>query len=329
MRRLIIALALGILLAPLAADAQQAGKVYRIGMLWTVSPEFPLFQPLLDGFRHGLREHGYTEGQNIALEQRYARGKMDLFPELAAELVRSGVDVIVAMNPTAALAAKQATPTIPIVMAAGPPDPVASGFVASLARPGGNITGLSLFVGPEIFGKSLQLLKETVPRVSRVAVLRNPANVAHPLVLKEIEVAARSLGVQLQILEARGPEVFDSAFAAMTRERAGALFVLSDGMFLLNRTRLAELAAKHRLPAIYGLREHVEAGGLMAYAPSLADLFRRAATYVAKILKGAKPSDLPVEQPTKFELAINLKTAKALGVKIPQSVLIQADQLIK
>ena len=312
-----------------AADAQQAVKVYRIGMLWTPSPDFPLLQAVLDEFRHGLREHGYTEGQNIALEHRYARGKMDLFPELVAELVRFRVDVIVAPSPTAALAAKQATTTIPVVMAAGPPDPVAFGLVASLARPGGNITGLTLFVGPEIVGKSLELLKEAVPKVSRVAVLWNPANAVHPLLFKEIEVAARSLGLQLQILEARGPDAFDSAFAAMTRERTGALFVLSDGMFLFNRTRLAELAAKHRLPAIYGLREHVEAGGLMAYAPSLADLYRRAATYVAKILKGAKPGDLPVEQPTKFELVINIKTAKALGLTIPQSMFIRADKLIE
>ncbi len=325
---LIVAFAIGILLAPLAADAQQAGKVYRIGMLWTVSPGFPLGQALLDEFRHGLREHGYTDGQNIALEHRYARGKMDLFPELVAELVRSRVDVIVAPNPVAALAAKQATTTIPIIFVTAT-DPVAQGLVASLARPGGNITGLSFSVGPEIVGKSLQLLKESVPKVSRVAVLWNPAHVSHPLLLKEIEVPARSLGLQLQILEAGGPDAFDSAFAAMTRERTGALFVLSDPMFLFNRTRLAELAAKHRLPAIYGLREHVEAGGLMAYAPGLADSWRRAATYVAKILKGANPADLPVEQPTKFELVINLKTANALGLKIPQSILIRADQVIQ
>ncbi len=324
----IVAFALGILLAPLAADAQQAGKVYRIGMLWTLSPEFPLGQALLDEFRHGLREHGYTDGQNIALEHRYARGKMDLYPELVAELVRSRVDVIVVANPVAALAAKQATTTIPIVFAAGG-DPVAQGLVASLARPGGNITGLSLFAGLEMLGKSLQLLKESVTKVSRVAVLWNSANTGHGLALKEIEVAARSLGLQLQILEARGPDAFDSAFAAMTREHTGALFVLADPMFLLNRTRLAELAARHRLPAIYGLREHVEAGGLMAYAPSLADLYRRSATYVAKILNGTKPADLPVEQPTKFELVINLKTAKALGLTIPQSVLFRADQVIQ
>ena len=330
MRRFIYTLTLAIVLSPLAAGAQPAGKVYRIGMLWTFPPEHPLVQALLDEFRHGLREQaGYTDGQNIALEHRYARGKMELFPRLVAELVRSRVDVIVVANATAALAAKQATPTIPIVFASGGADPVASGLVASLARPGGNITGLSTFAGPEIVGKSLQFLKEAVPKVSRVAVLWNPAHVAHPLLLKEIEVPARSLGLQLLILEARGLDAFDSAFVAMTRERAGALFVLSDPMFLLNRTRLAELAAKHRLPAIYGLREHVEAGGLMAYAPSLADLYRRAGTYVAKILKGAKPADLPVEQPTRFELVINLKTAKALGLTIPQSVLTRADQVIR
>ncbi|MBI2153008.1 MAG: ABC transporter substrate-binding protein [Candidatus Rokubacteria bacterium] len=328
MKRLVCILISAILLSPPTADAQQAGKVYRIGMLWSVSPEFPLGQALLDEFRHGLREHGYTDGQNIALEHRYARGKLDLFPELVAELVRSRVDVIVVPNSTAALAAKQATPTIPIVFATAA-DPVAQGLVASLARPGGTITGLSLFAGTEIVGKSLQLLKEAVPKVSRVAVLWNPAMVSHALLLKEIEVPARSLGLQLQVLEARGPDAFASAFAAMTRGRTGALFVMADPMFLSNRTRLAELAAKHRLPAIYGLREHVEAGGLMAYAPSLAGLFRLAATYVAKILNGAKPADLPVEQPTRFELVVNLKTARALGLTIPQSVLIRADEVIR
>jgi len=323
-----LTLGLAILLAPLAAEAQQAGKVYRIGMVWTASPEFPVLQAVLDEFRQGLRDHGYTEGQNVALEHRYARGKIDLFPQLAAELVRARVDVIVVATGQQALAAKQATTTIPIVFASVI-DPVAVGLVRSLARPGGNLTGLTLSAGPEIVGKSLQLLKEAVPKVSRVAVLPNPANPSHPLLLKETQVAARSLRLQLLIVEARGPDAFDSAFAAMARERAGALFIMADSMFLANRTRLAELAAKHRLPAIYGGREYVEVGGLMAYAPDLADLYRRAATYVAKILKGVKPADLPVEQPTRFELVINLKTAKTLGLKIPPSVLIRADRVIQ
>ncbi len=207
-------------------------------------------------------------------------------------------------------------------------DPVGSGLVASLARPGGNVTGLSN-LSFEIVGKQLELLNETVPRVSRVAVLLNPTNPTHPLLLREAKVAARSLGVQLQILEARGPDNFERAFAAMTRERAGALLVPGDGMQLLHRTRITDLAAKSRLPTMYGLREFVDAGGLMSYAPSLRDSFRRAATYVDKILKGAKPGDLPVEQPTKFELVINLKTAKALGLTIPQSILIRADEVIR
>ncbi len=252
---------------------------------------------------------------------------MELYPELVAELVRSRVDVIMVGNGPQALAAKQATTTIPIVFATAL-DPVAQGLVASLARPGGNITGLTLSAGTEIVGKSLQLLHEAVPKASRVAVLWNPATAGHRLSLKEAENAARSLGLHLQILEARGPDAFESAFAAMTRERTGALFVLADPMFVFNRAQLVELAAKHRLPAIYGLREQAEAGGLMAYGPLLADLYRRAGTYVAKILKGAKPADLPIEQPTKFELVINLKTAKALGLTIPPSLLGRADEVI-
>jgi ABC-type uncharacterized transport system substrate-binding protein len=327
-RLAVVLFSLALLAVPLAANAEQPGKVYRIGMLWTPSREDPLRQRFLDEFRDGLRKHGYTDGQNIALEHRYARGRMDLFPELAAELVKSRVDVIVTPTGTQAQAARQATTSIPIVFVVVP-DPVALGLVASLARPGGNVTGLSLFAGPEIAGKSLQLLKDAVPNASRVAVLWNPAGRSQPLLLKETEIAGRSLGLQLQILEVRGPDELNSAFEAMTRERAGAVFVLVDTIFLTNRARLAELAERHRLPAIYGLREHVEAGGLMAYAPSLPDLYRRAAVYVDKILKGAKPADLPVEQPTRFELVINLKTAKALGLTIPPSVLARADEVIQ
>ncbi len=331
---LLVTLALGILVlvllaAPLAADAQQqTGKVYRIGILGNVPLTDPEGARLWGAFIQGLRELGYVEGQNITIEHRSSEGKYERLPALAADLVRLKVDVIVAPATQGPLAAKQATRTIPIVMTSGG-DPVGSGLVASLARPGGNITGLSFVAFPEIVGKQLELLKETVPQVSRVAVLWNPANPTNRLLLGEAKVAARSLAVQLQTLEARGPDDFERAFAAMTRERAGALLVLGDGMLILHRTRIADLAAKSRLPAMYGSRENVNAGGLMSYSPSLQDSFRRAATYVDKILKGAKPADLPVEQPTKFELVINLKTARALGLTIPPSVLVRADQVIE
>ncbi len=323
---LIVTLALGLLLAPLAADAQQAAKVPRIGGLVGASREMALHN--IEAFRQGLRELGYVEGQSIAIEWRYADGKLERFPDLAAELIRLKVDVIVAGVTAAALAAKNATKTIPIVMGAVG-DPIGSGLVASLARPGGNVTGPSL-LAPELVGKQLELLRETVPGVSRVAVLSNPANpISQKLMLTEAEVAARSLGVQLLILGPRGPDEFDSAFAAMIRERAGALLVLADVGFFHHRIRIAELVAKSRLPAMFGLREHVEAGGLMAYGANVRDSWRRAVTYVDKILKGAKPADLPVEQPTRFELVINLKTAKVLGLTIPQSILIRADQVIQ
>ncbi len=323
---LVVTLALVILLAPLAAESQPAGKVYRIGILGNVPPTTPEGR-IWDALLQGLRELGYVEGQNITIERRFSEGKYERLPDLAADLVRLKVDVIVAPASDPVIAAKHATRTIPIVMMSHP-DPVGSGLVASLARPGGNVTGLSTLY-PEIVGKHLELLKEILPRASRVAVLWNPTNTVHPLLLGEAKIAARSLRVRLQILEARGPDEFQSAFATMTRERASALLVLSDGMFLLHPTRLAELAAKQRLPAMFGLREYAEAGGLMAYGASLRDNFRRAATYVDKILKGAKPADLPVEQPTRFELVINLKTAKALGITFPPSILIRAPEVIK
>ena len=324
---LVLTLALGILVVPLAADAQQPGKVFRIGILANIGLTDREGARGWGAFIQGLRELGYVEGQNITIEWRVSEGKYERLPDLVADLVRLKVDVIVAPATEAPLAAKQATRTIPIVMkSAG--DPVGDGLVASLARPGGNVTGLST-LAPEIVGKQLELLKESVPRVSRLAVLWNPTNQTHSLVLGEVKVAARSLGVQLQTLEARGPDEFEGAFAAMTRERAGALLVLRDGMFLLHQRRITDLVAKSRLPTMFQLREHVDAGGLMAYGPSLRDAFRRAATYVDKILKGAKPADLPVEQPTRFELVINLKTAKALGLTIPPSVLIRADEVIR
>jgi len=301
-RRFIEVIAGGLLAAPLAAEAQP-GKVFRIGILGTAPLTDPGTAHLWGVFFQRLRELGYVEGQNLAIERRFSEGKAERLPDLAADLVRLKVDILVAAASPAPLAAQSVTKTIPIVMT-NHGDPVGSGLVASLARPGGNIAGLS-FRNPEIVGKQLELLKEVIPRVSRVAILRNPTNKTHALSLKEVEVAARSLTVQFQTFEARGSEEFDGAFAAMTRERASALLVLSDPMFFLNRTRIADLAAKQRLPTMFALREHAEAGGLMAYGANNSDLFRQAATFVDKILKGAKPADLPVEQPTKFDLVIN------------------------
>ncbi len=313
---------------PLAAEAQQAAKVARIGFLTgtslSVSPNLPA------AFRQGLRDLGYVEGRNLVIEYRDAEGKFERFPALAAELVALKVDVLVAANSLAALAAKQATRTLPIVFAFAV-DPVTDGLVTSLARPGGNVTGLSTLLA-ELVGKRLELLKQAVPGVSRVAVLWQPGAQGERTekdLQKEAEVAARALGVRVQFVEARGPADFDRAFSDMTRARAGALTVFGSAMFFDERRRLVDLAAKNRLPAVYGLKEYVDAGGLMAYGANVADLFRRAATYVDKILKGAKPGDLPVEQPTKFELVINLKTAKALRLTIPQSLLQRADEVIQ
>ncbi len=320
---LVAALSLGLLAAPLTADAQQAGKVYRIGYLGN-SPTPP---PLWEAFLRGLRDLGWVEGQNIVIERRNAEGRYERLPDLAADLVRLRVDIIVASGSPAPLAAKRATSTIPIVMTnAG--DPVGSGLVTSLGRPGGNVTGLSLLT-PALVGKQLELLKEVVPKVNRAAVLTNPGHSASARMLTEAEAAMRPLGLQLQVLDARGPGEFEAAFSAMTRGRAGALLILADPMFFGERKRLADLAARSRLPAVSGLREFADAGILMAYGASLSDLFRRAATFVDKILKGAEPAALPVEQPTTFELVINLKTAKALGVTIPQSLLLRADQVLE
>jgi len=317
-----------LLAAPLAAETQQAGKVARIGFL---AANLAANTHLHEAFRQGLRDLGYVEGRNLVIEYRDAEGKLERLPALAAELVALKVDVIVTGGGTpTALAAKQATKTIPIVFA-GVADPVTSGLVTSLARPGGNVTGSSNLT-PELVGKRLEQLTQTVPGVSRVAVLWQPGGLGERTekeMLKGAEVAAPAVGVRLQFVEARGPENFDRAFSDMTRARAGALTVLPSNMFINERRRLVDLAAKHRLPTVYGLREFVDAGGLMSYGPNLADLSRRAATYVGTILEGTKPGDLPVEQPTKFELVINLKTAKALGLTIPQSVLSRADQIIE
>ena len=275
-----------------------------------------------------MKDLGWVEGQNIVIEWRFAGGRAERLPDLAAELVRLRVDLIVVPSTPTALAAKNATKTIPHITVGGN-DPVGLGLVASLARPEGNITGSTSDVGPEIAGKRLELLKQTVPKVSRMAILWNPTTPGNALALRQVEIAARALAVELQHLEARSLDDFDSAFAAMTTRRAGALLVLGDVMFVTHRIRLAELAAKSRLPAMYAQREHVNDGGLMSYGPLNRELFRRAATYVDKILKGAKPADLPVERPTKFELVINRKTAKALGLKIPQEILWRADEVIE
>jgi putative ABC transport system substrate-binding protein len=325
--RLAIILTVLLLATPLAASAQQAGKVYRLGFLGGATPDTPGGERLWEALLQGLREFGYVEGQNIAVERRYTEGREDRLPALAADLVSVKVDVIVAAATQPVHAARRATRTIPIVMP-NHSDPVGSGLVASLARPGGNITGLSI-INPELTGKRLELLKQAVPRIVRVAVLWNPTHQAHPSMLSEVDDAARGLGLQIQRLQAQGLNDYDRAFSAMTRERAEAVLVLGDVTFWLHRARIAELAAKRRLPAMFSQREHVEAGGLMSYGADLADNFRRAANYVAKILKGANPADLPIEQPTKFELVVNLKAARLLGVTIPPSLSQRADQLIE
>jgi len=317
----------GLFATPLPAESEQATTIARIGWLGTRAAGGP---HLLDAFRQGLRELGYTETRNVVIEYRYSGGKSEQLPALAAELVALKVDVIVAANTPAALAAKRATRTIPIVCPAFP-DPVATGLVTSFARPGGNVTGLSFF-GPELVGKRMELLKQAMPGISRVAVLLVPTDVAEgqgDATLKAAEVAARTLGMRLQIVGARGPGDIDRAFSDMTKERADGLTMLGGRMLFEERGRVVGLAAKKRLPAVYGSKEYVDVGGLMAYGPNIQDLFRRAATYVDKILKGAKPADLPIEQPTKFDLVINLKTAKALGLTIPPSLLFRADQVIE
>jgi putative ABC transport system substrate-binding protein len=319
-------LALGRVAAPLDAEAQQAGKVYRIGYLSTPTRES--VENGLQAFLRKLRELGWVDGHNLIIEYRWADGNVERLPDLAAELVRRNVDVIVAPAGSAALAAKHATSTIPIVMIF-PSDPVEIGLVGSLRRPGGNITGTTFTPGPEIFGKQLQILKETIPHASRVAILSNPADPSFALQVRDVEATAKSLHIRLQRVEARGPEEFESAFAAMARERTEALVITGSSTFLAHRARLGELAVKGRLPTMYSFRENVEAGGLMAYAVNMADFVGRAAVYVDKILKGANPADLPVEQPTRFELVMNLKTARALGLTIPQSLLLRADEVIQ
>ena len=324
-RKLIIALSAAALAEPLFSFAQQPAKVYRIGLLSPFSPaDTALWH---QAFRQGLHDLGWIEGKNISIDYRYAEGRNDRLADFAADLVRSKVDVIVTSVTPDAAAAKKATGTIPIVMASAG-DPIASGFVGSLARPGGNITGLSQ-MAPELAGKRLEMLKEIIPRLSRIAVLWNPEDQMSAINWNEIQLPARKLGVQLHSMEARSLKELDKLFDDAAKAHVGALVIMPNSAFVTNLKRIADLAAKHRLPSIFHITEFASAGGLIAYGPDRADLFRRAAAYVDKILKGAKPGDLPIEQPIKFELALNLKTAKALGIKIPNSILVRADKVIE
>ena len=319
-----IAVAVLLLTAQLGAQAQPPERVARIG--WLAFASSPRVE-ILGAFRQGLREAGWIEGQNCVIEYRLAEGRAERFPDLAAELVRLPVDVIVtASGEPAILAAKRATTTIPIVMAISA-DPVGTGLVASLARPGGNVTGLSI-LAPEVAGKRLQLLKDAVPRTSRVAVLWNAAYPGKALELSETRAPAGALGIAVQSVEVRGPDDFAGAFSAIRKARPDALIAFADPLTNSVRERIADFALRNRLPMISEIRGFADAGGLMTYGPSVSDLARRAAIYVDKILRGAKPADLPVEQPTKFELVINLKTAKTLGQTIPPSVLFRAEQVI-
>ena len=321
---LLVTLILGVLVAPFAPSAQPPTKMHRVGLLHSGSPP----PQMLEGFRQGLRDLGYVEGQNLVLELRAAEGSAERLRDGATELVQLPVDVLVGVGTAAIRVAQHATHTIPIVMA-GTADPVGQGLVASLAHPGGNITGFSLLM-TELPGKGLELLKETVPQSVRVAVLGNPVDPTYEARMSTLRRAAQALGLHLHVLEVRRADELDPAFAVMTREGADALMVLGD-VALLDplHGRIAALATQSRLPAMYGGRAYVEAGGLMAYGPSLQDLWRRAAIYIDKRLKGTKPADLPVEQPTKFEFVINLKTAQALGLTIPPTVLFQADEVIR
>jgi putative tryptophan/tyrosine transport system substrate-binding protein len=323
--RLIVTALLLVLAAPLAAAAQQAGKVWRIGFLGNSTPA--LEANLVGPFRDGLRDLGYLEGRNVLIEYRWAEGQYERFPALIADLIALKVDVIVTAGTPATQAVKKATSSIPLVMVAVG-DPVATGIVASLRRPGGNITGLTS-VSEDLEAKRLELLREVLPTVSRLAVLWNPDNQSLRADLKEIRAAAQVLGMKVQALEVRTPGELEETFKAIVTERPGALLVMADRLFLHNRQRIMDFAAKQRLPGVYAYRELVEAGGLMSFGPSYPGMHKRAATYVDKILKGVSPADLPVERPTTFDLVINLKTAKALGLTIPPSLLQRTDQVIE
>jgi len=324
-RTFLCGLTLGALAGPLGAETQQPKKVPRIGLLGGGSAS--AITGRIDAFRQGLRDLGYVEGKTILIEQMWAEGKVDRLPALAAELVRLNVDAILSAGPTVTRACKEANITTPIVMGFDD-DPVGSGFVASLARPGGNITGLSS-LSPGLSAKQLELLKEIIPRLSRVAVLGSLIHPGTAQSLKEMELAARAFQVQLQYVNVVDSKTIDTAFGAARKERVDSVLVLTSVVTTTQREKIIDLAVKNRLPAIYFTAEWVQAGGLLAYGASFTDLFRRAATYVDRILKGAKPADLPVEQPTKFELVVNLKTAKALGLTIPASVLARAEEVLQ
>ena len=325
-RKFLVVLGASALAAPFGSFAQQQNKIWRVGFLAPRRPDSPATD-VYAGFQRGMRELGYIEGKNLVIEWRYADGVLERLPDLAAELVRLKVDVIVTAGTPATSAAQKATATIPIVMGAVA-DPVGAGLVKSLARPGGNITGLST-VATDTSPKRLELLLVMVPKLSRVAILMNPDISVHVDTLKRVQAAAQKTGVKLLPVEVRAAREIDGAFSVMGRERVGAVMLL-DGAFLNQQElRIGELMAKNRLPSIAARGEYAEAGGLMSYGPNLADSHRRAATYVDKIFKGAKPSDLPVEQPTKFEFVINRKTANALGIKIPNSILVQATKVIE
>ena len=324
-RELLAALGGGAVAAwPLAAHAQQAEKLRAIGYLNPGSgPPAPGITALFDA----LAELGWIEGKNVVFERRYAENRLERLPELAAELVRLNVDVIVAIGTPGPLAAKRATSTIPIVMAAAG-DPLGSGLVASLARPGGNVTGMSL-MAPDLGGKRLELLKELLPRLARVAVLWNATNPYAAIVFKEMQAAGPTLGIEVQSLEVRSPDDFDGAFEIARRQHPDALITVEDPLTFSHRKRIADLAIGQQLPSLHGIREFAAAGGLMSYGASLADLYRRAAGYVDKILRGAKPADLPVQQPSKFEFVVNLKTARTLGLRIPDKLVALADEVIE
>ena len=324
-RTFLCGLTLGSPASPLAAEAQSAGKVPLIGYVGNSSPS--LEPRLLGAFRDGLRNLGYVDGQNIRIEYRWAEGRYERFPDFMAELVRLRVEVIVVAGTPATLAARRATNAIPIVMAVIG-DALEAGVVPSLARPGGNVTGLSTVV-PELEGKRLELLKQALPKLSRLAILANPANPFVAVAWRQTQRAAETLHIKLQRVDVRQPEEFGNAFSVIANERPDALTVMADRFILTHRAQIIAFGTKSRLPGMFPYWEFVEEGGLMAYGPSYADMFRRSATYVDKILKGVKPADLPVEQPTKFELIINLKTAKTLGLTIPQTLLLRADQVIE
>jgi putative ABC transport system substrate-binding protein len=326
-RKLVFSLGASVLTAPFVSFAQQQGKVWRVGVLSLRRRPDSLDSYTYRAFTDGMRELGYVVGKNLVIEWRFADDNYERLPDLAAELVRLKVDVIVTAGPAATGVAQKTTTTTPIVFG-GTNDPVGSGFVKSLARPGGNITGLSN-VSVEMSPKLLEMLLSMVPKLSRVAVLTNPSNSGHATMLKNVQAAAQKANVKVLPVEARNPQEIETAFSVMTKENAGAIIVARDALLNQQARQIVQLATKHRLPLVTSIREYVDAGGLMSYGPSITDSYRRAATYVDKIFKGANPGDLPVEQPTKFELFINRKTAKALGLTIPQSLLISADKVIE